>query len=91
MSDELLELADRALKTRKCDNELDVLIECALFEPDTIYRAARPNNAGTKVIYTEHEGRERTCWATDWARVDRRTVTAARLRARASHLRMEVE
>ncbi len=46
-------------------NELDVLIEVALFEPDDDYVACRANNAGTKVIYTRRDGRNETCCAPD--------------------------
>lgn len=59
-------LIDRIKATSDYDNGLDVLIEVALFEPDETYRAARANNAGTKVIFTPTDGTEETCWSWDW-------------------------
>lgn len=47
-------------------NDLDVLIEIAAFEPCRSYRSVRANSAGTKVIYTRHDGTEETCLAWDW-------------------------
>lgn len=44
-------------------NELDVLIEVALFEPDEEYLSCRANIAGTKVIYSLRDGREEAYWA----------------------------
>lgn len=54
----------RSLK--RASNYYDVLCEIALFEPDVIHRSIRANAAGTKVIYTDHEGNDTTCWARDW-------------------------
>lgn len=53
--------------SEKSSNELDVLIEVALFEPDETYQHCRPNNARTKVIYTKAESGEITCWARTWS------------------------
>lgn len=62
-------------------NELDVLIEVALFKPCDAYLACRANNAGTKVIYTARLGNvERTCWAEE--RTASPTITLAALKAR---------
>lgn len=60
LSTKLAELAGKA------SNEIDVLIECALFKPDAAYKAVRSNSAGTKCIYTMADGSEVTCWAPDW-------------------------
>jgi len=60
-------------------NELDVLIECALFKPDEGCLSVRPNHAGTKVIYTMADGSQRTHWAYDWSH--RPAETAAILKA----------
>lgn len=67
-----------AQQVRACDlsnNALDVLIEVALFQPGTAYTAARPNAAGTKVIYTDRAGNEVTFWAEDWTTHRRRKST----------------
>lgn len=48
---------------RLSENELDVIAEVEAFIPDEFYTACRANAAGTKVIYTAHNGREITCWA----------------------------
>lgn len=77
----LEELASRVEAGRGTDNALDVLIEVALFEPDEEYVSARPNAAGTKVIYTLHGGIERTYWAQEWT-ADRKDAASA-LRSRA--------
>lgn len=61
-------------------NELDVLIEVALFEPGSVYAAIRANNAGTKVIYTDVYGNDVTCWAWDWSRDPSDTLAALRAR-----------
>lgn len=68
-------LIDRLLKGER-SNELDVLIEVATFEPDEVYSAARPNAAGTKVIYTRRDGKDETCWARDWCRSRDKAVAA---------------
>lgn len=54
----------RSLK--RASNDYDVLCEIALFEPDVSHRSIRANAAGTKVIYTDHDGNEETYWAGDW-------------------------
>jgi len=64
---ETIALIDRIEGGKGEDSALDVLIEVALFEPDTHYDAARPNFAGTKVIYTRRtDGSLQTCWAFHW-------------------------
>ena len=70
------------LEAGKKGNSLDVLIECALFEPDDEFEACRPNNAGTKVIYFMANGSQSTCWARDWTMPSDRAATLAALRAR---------
>jgi hypothetical protein len=86
---ELIELAERVEAAGHNDNALDVLVEIALFRPDKRFIAIRANAAGTKVIYTDHSGRESTHLAWDWTDhrlgcADRRKQTAAALRARAA-------
>lgn len=73
-------LISRVQREKGTDNSLDVLIEIALFQPDDDYVAVRANAAGTKVIYTEVDGREETCWAPEWT--GDRKVTAAMLKER---------
>ena len=60
MHDDLIERLEKATGT---DNELDIAIEIALFNPDV---AVRPNAAGTKLIYTKRDGSEVTHWADDY-------------------------
>ena len=56
----LLALADRVEKLKESDNEVDVLVEIALFEPDEDATAISSNAAGTKVIYYGHDGKSET-------------------------------
>lgn len=63
------------------DNTLDVLVEVAMFHPDRVYLACRPNNAGTKVIYTDRSGSQVTCWAQEWSCEPMRTAALNALRA----------
>lgn len=80
---DLEELACRVEGLTTSDNTLDVLVEVALFEPDGEYADIRPNHAGTKVIYTDWDGGEETCWAPDWTfDAPARERVAAALRAR---------
>lgn len=65
MTDDLQRLVER-IEGGERSNALDVLIELALFEPDSALTALRSNHAGTKVIGTRPDGREVTCWAADW-------------------------
>ncbi len=58
----LFELISRIEAATTPSNELDVLIEVALFDPDV---SIRPNSAGTKVIYTSRSGKEQTHRAWD--------------------------
>jgi hypothetical protein len=80
----LLELAASVDRLQRYDNALDVKIELALFEPDEDYASIRANAAGTKVIYTGHDGKEATFWAQDWTGIWDRAKTAASLRAHAT-------
>lgn len=76
-------LIKRVEACKDVDNRLDVLIEVALFEPDETYRAARANNAGTKIIITRHDGAQETYWAWDWtmnAQNRRKAIDALRAR-----------
>lgn len=77
---DLTSLADRVEAGTTTDNALDVLVEVALFKPDEFYRSVRANAAGTKVVYTDHDGKDHTHWAGDW------TLTAAIRRSTAAAL-----
>jgi hypothetical protein len=46
-------------------NALDMEIDIALFKPDAMHVAVRANEAGTKLVYTRHDGRTDTYWAND--------------------------
>jgi hypothetical protein len=85
----LLELADRVLSGSGCDNALDVLVEVALFEADQELVGARPNAAGTKVIYTCANGSQTTHWADEWSK--HRGLSARLLRARAASSEPAIE
>lgn len=81
----LLDLAARVEAAKHCTNTIDVEVEIALFKPDANNAAIRANDAGTKVIYTGHDGSEQTHWSQDWTLgVARRAITARALRARAA-------
>ncbi|GAA5542463.1 hypothetical protein [Brucella sp. NBRC 113783] len=60
-----MKLVDRISKLKAPSNNTDVLIEVALFEPDNDYVSARPNAAGTKVVYMRRSGKADTFWAAD--------------------------
>lgn len=81
---ELIALAERVEKCTAADNRLDVKVEIALFEPDDEHVSVRANDAGTKLIYTDHGGRDTTYRACDWTMDGARAQTAASLRAIAS-------
>lgn len=79
---DLSSLIDR-VEAGESSNELDVLIEVALFEPEGPYASARPNSAGTKVIYTGLDGKEITHRALDWTMTPELTLRDLRaLKAR---------
>lgn len=80
MSD-LAELIKRVEGLDRPSNELDVLIEVALFKPDGRHVAARANAAGTKVVYSRGEGGSDTHWAPDYTLAHRRADTVALLRS----------
>ncbi len=81
----LVELAERVERETGSNNELDVLVEIALFEPDGAFASIRANVAGTKTICTTPLGKHRTFWARDYT-ISRpnRVQAAAALRARAA-------
>lgn len=79
--DGLEKLAER-VEREGASNELDVLVELALFKPSRIYTAIRANNAGTKVIYTDAAGNHVTCWATDWTGPELRGAALTALRSK---------
>jgi len=68
------------LRAGERGNDLDILIEIALFDPGDGYLSVRPNDAGTKVIYSLDDGSQETCWAYDWTMYPERSI--ARLEAR---------
>lgn len=80
----LLALAEEVQRGEGEDNGLDVQVEVALFVPCKTWASARPNHAGTKVIYTDRKGCDMTHWAPDWTR--NRSQTARDLRAQAEAL-----
>lgn len=59
-------LVERLKACDEADNALDIAVEMATFHPDARYAAVRANAAGTKLIYTTHDGENQTCWAWDW-------------------------
>lgn len=61
-----MNLIERLQSLKAPSNDLDVLCEVALFEPDHFYASCRSNAAGTKVIYTTYTGEDHTRWAPDW-------------------------
>lgn len=63
MTNDLIE----RLRAGEASNKLDVMIECALFEPDEKTFDAVSNSAGTKVIYANRDGSFSTHWAPDWS------------------------
>lgn len=75
---DILALADRVDASHGSSNEIDVLVEVALFKPNSVYTSIRANTAGTKVIYTDRAGNQVTCWAEEWST---RPGTATSLRA----------
>jgi len=75
---DLSELIER-IEAGENSNKLDVLIELAMFKPDWAWKSARPNDAGTKVIFTTNGGTENTFRAWDWC--DHRDATLAALKA----------
>lgn len=79
--DERLALAKRVESCGGSDNSLDVLVEAALFTPDSMYVDCQPNAAGTKVVYTSFNGVRTTHWAHDYT-IDgpSRALAARRLR-----------
>lgn len=78
--DELRSLIDRVEKARRPDNALDMEIEIAL--ETARGRQVRANSAGTKLIYTDPEGAQQTCWAWDWTLdAEHRRNTANALRS----------
>lgn len=77
----LIALAERVESGAGSNNELDVLVEVALFTPSENCVSIRPNNAGSKVIYSYVDGTDATYRAEDWT-MDR-FGTAQSLRARA--------
>lgn len=81
MSDSDIQRLVERIEGGERSNELDVLIEVALFKPSDVYIAISPNAAGTKVIYTHRGGNVRTTfWAEEHTASPQ--ITLAALRAR---------
>ncbi|KQM62397.1 MULTISPECIES: hypothetical protein [unclassified Sphingomonas] len=80
----LLALAGEVANGEGLDNGLDVRVEVALFNPTPSWASIRANDAGTKVIYTDFDGRDTTCWAPEWTGM--RGQAAIDLRAQAEAL-----
>lgn len=86
----LLALASEVEAERGFNNSLDVQCEIALFEQNDAERSIRSNAAGTKVIVTMTDGRDRTYLARDYTiSAGARNITAAALRALASKEQQE--
>lgn len=81
-SPHLLSLAGR-VEAGERSNELDVLIEVAVFRPCDSWASVRSNAAGTKVIYTDTKGVDKTHWAANWSHDP--AITLESLRASQSH------
>lgn len=64
-SNTIEELVGRVEAATACDNALDIEIDIALFEPDALHKSVRANAAGTKLVYTRHDGSTNTHWAFD--------------------------
>lgn len=80
------ELIARLERLTKPSNEIDILVEIALFEPDELHKSVRANAARTKVIFTTAGGRDETYWAHDYTlSKDARAKCIAALRALDQH------
>ncbi|MDR6850154.1 hypothetical protein [Sphingomonas sp. BE137] len=76
----VVELAERVERGTGISNRLDAEIEIALFNPpEDGFVSVRKNRSGSKLIYTQQDGREVTHWPADWT-MDR-SRAAALLRA----------
>ena len=64
-SNTIEELVGRVEAATGCDNALDIEIEIALFRPDALHKSVRANAAGTKLVFTRHDGSTNTHWAFD--------------------------
>ncbi len=77
------DLITRLSKLDAPDNRIDVLVEVATFEPDENFVSARPNAAGTKVVFKTKDGRSETYWAHDYTgSPESRAACIALLRAK---------
>ena len=65
------ELLERLRLNDAPDNALDIAIDLALFKPDEQHKSVRANDAGTKLVYTQHDGRTDTYRAFDHTLNDR--------------------
>ena len=71
------------LEAGERSNAIDIAIELAAFVPDQECKSVRANHAGTKVIYTFHDGSEQTCWARGWSLYPRGTIAILRAQSEA--------
>jgi hypothetical protein len=64
-SNQVGEVLARVEGATGADNALDIAIDIALFRPDSRHVSVRANSAGTKLVYTRHDGGTDTFWARD--------------------------
>jgi len=76
---DLTDLIARVEALTATSNAIDVEVEVALFEPTGVSVACRPNDAGTKVIYTYCDGSRKTYLADDWTLTDEQRAETIRL------------
>lgn len=76
---DLTDLIARVEALTKSDNAVDVLVELALFEPTEFCLSCRPNDAGTKLIFTYSDDHETTYLAEDWTLTDEHRAETVRL------------
>lgn len=75
-------LLERVEKATGPNNRLDCEIDIALFKPDSLHASVRMNDAGTKLVYTRHDGRTDTYWSLDHTLTpERKRVAIAILRS----------
>ncbi len=83
---EVKELIARVEAATGPDNRLDCEIDVALFEPDRHHVSVRLNSAGTKLVYTRHDGKTDTFLSRDHTLTPaRRALAIADLRALDQH------
>jgi hypothetical protein len=79
------DIIEKLEKARGPDNALDIEIDIALFKPDDWHVSVRANAAGTKLVYTRHDGGTDTYRAWDHTLgAAARNLAVERLRALSS-------